>query len=116
MDAGETLEEALVRETEEEIGLPPGTYEIIESRGGYRYEFPERMKKKKKGWFDGQEQTYFLCRLGPDAPAINVEREPREFRDCQWIAPEDFSEKWLPEFKKPVYRAVMRDFFGVELG
>ena len=113
---GETYSEALEREVEEEIGLPPGTYEVLESRGGYRYLFPPDMKRKKKRrkWA-GQEQTYFLCRIRPDAPPINVHDEPREFRGHKWIDPKDFSIDWLPEFKKDVYRSVMRDFFNVSI-
>ena len=117
VDKGESHEEALAREVEEEIGLPPDSYEVLRSQGGYRYEVPPevwRTKKKKKKWA-GQEQTYFLCRLGVDAPPVNVDQEPREFGDHRWIAPEEFSIEWLPEFKRDVYRAVMRDFFGVEL-
>lgn len=115
VDPGEDLEEALLREVEEEIGLAPGSYEIRQTRGGYRYFYPEGVKERKKGNFDGQEQTYFLCQLGADVPPINLEAHTREFRDYKWIAPEEFSATWLPEFKREVYRRVMRDFFSVEI-
>ena len=115
VDPGEKLETALVREVEEEIGLPPESYEILESRGGYRYFYPEGVKERKKGNFDGQEQTYFLCQLGADAPSIDLESQTREFRDYKWIRPQEFSVAWLPEFKREVYRRVMRDFFSVEI-
>lgn len=110
----EGLVEALQREVQEEIGLPPGSYGILDSRGGYRYDFPAGMARRKGGrkWA-GQEQTYFLCRLRPDAPPIDLHGESPEFRACRWIAPEDFAMRWLPEFKKEVYRTVMRDFFGL---
>jgi len=112
----ESHEEALAREVEEEIGLPPGSYEVLGSRGGYRYRFPPGMKrrKKKKKWA-GQEQTYYLCRIRPDAPPINVHEKPREFSDHKWIEPEEFRIDWLPEFKKDVYRLVMRDFFNLAI-
>ena len=106
---------SLAREVEEEIGLPPESYEILESRGGYRYFYPEGVKERKKGNFDGQEQTYFLCQLGADAPSIDLESQTREFRDYKWIGPQEFSVAWLPEFKREVYRRVMRDFFSVEI-
>ena len=115
VDPGESVEEALVREVWEEVGLPPESYEILESRRGYRYLYPPGVKKLKKGGYDGQEQTYFRCRLGPDAPPVTIDRTPREFGDFKWIAPEEFSTSWLPEFKRAVYEAVMRDFFGVEI-
>lgn len=115
VDPGESMQEALEREVREEIGLPPGTYEIEESRNGYRYLYPEQVKKNKKGNYDGQEQTYFLCRLKEDAPPIDVDQKPREFRRFRWVKPSKFKAKWLPGFKRDVYRAVMKDFFGVEI-
>lgn len=115
VDPGESAEEALLREVQEEIGLPPESYAIEKSQGGYRYSFPPEARKRKKGNFEGQEQVYFLCRLRDDAPPIDVDQKPREFRDHRWIAPEDFQLGWLPDFKMKVHRAVLRDFFGVEL-
>ena len=94
--------------------MPPESYEILEQRDGYTYVFPEWVKKRKKG-FEGQTQTYFLCRLKDDAPSIDVDQRPREFRDYRWIKPSKFDKDWLPEFKHDVYRAVMKDFFDVKL-
>ena len=117
VDEGETLEEALKREVEEEIGLLPESYDILEMKGGYRYVYPSALKKKKKrkGWFDGQEQTYYRCLLHDKKAKICIDREPREFRDTKWIEPGDFNLKWLPEFKREVYTRVMKDFFDVKL-
>ncbi|MGE9267460.1 MAG: RNA pyrophosphohydrolase, partial [Verrucomicrobiales bacterium] len=65
--------------------------------------------------YDGQEQSYFLCRVKDGAPEVNLEREPREFSQFRWIYPEEFRAEWLPDFKKDVYREVLRDFFGVSI-
>lgn len=117
VDDGETLEEALFREVREEIGLEPSHYEIIGKRDGYRYLYPAevRSKKLRKHGNHGQEQTYFLCNLGKDAPPVNVNQKQREFRAYRWILPEEFDLDWLPAFKRDVYRDVMLDFFGVQL-
>ena len=114
VDEGEETLQAFHREVEEEVGLPPESYEILSSRDGYRYVFPKGMKRKKKR-FDGQEQTYYLCRLLDGAPPIDLGTKPREFRRYQWIRPGEFQIGWLPEFKHDVYRQVMRDFFDVAL-
>lgn len=115
MDAGETPLEALHREVEEEIGLPPESYEVLDSKDGYCYLYPPGVKKGKKGHFDGQTQTYFLCRLKDGAPPINVDQTPREFGSHTWVKPALFELEWLPKFKRDVHRDVLRDFFGVEL-
>jgi putative (di)nucleoside polyphosphate hydrolase len=117
VDAGETLLEALGREVREEVGLEPQHYEVLDQRSGYRYLYPEEVRHKKirKHGSHGQEQTYFLCRLKPGAPPVNVHQKQREFRAYRWIEPDEFDLDWLPEFKREVYRQVMRDFFEIEL-
>ena len=115
MDKGETPLEALHREVEEEVGLPPSSYEVLEWRDGYRYLFPPGLKGGRSSRFDGQEQTYFLCRLKAGAPPVNVDQEPREFGSHTWVEPRLFDLHWLPPFKRDVHRKVLRDFFGVEL-
>ncbi len=117
VDAGESAEQALFREVREEIGLEPKHYEVVGRREGYRYLYPahSRWKKLRKHGSHGQEQTYFLCHLKPDAPQVNVNQREREFRAYRWILPVEFDLDWLPPFKRDVYREVMRDFFQVEL-
>jgi putative (di)nucleoside polyphosphate hydrolase len=111
VDPHETLIEALHRELEEELGLEPRHYQILRQEGGYRYVFPNGATRFRK--FIGQEQTYFLCKmLGSDAD-IRLDRHRPEFVDWKWIEPEEFQLDWLPEFKRPVYKAVLRNFFSV---
>jgi putative (di)nucleoside polyphosphate hydrolase len=117
VDAGEGTLDALHREVREEVGLLPSHYEVIRSKDGYRYLYPEdvRVKKIRKHGCHGQEQTYFLCHLKEGAPEVNVDQKPREFGAYRWIQPEEFDLDWLPPFKRDVYRQVMQDFFGIEL-
>lgn len=115
VDMGEKMLKALAREVKEEVGLPWSCYKVIEKRGGYSYLYPDQVKKQKM-YFDGQMQTYYLCRLKKGAPDIDLDTQKRpEFGRYKWIEPEDFKLKWLPEFKRQVYRAVMLDFFEVRL-
>ena len=117
VDDGESADEALFREVREEIGLRPEHYEVLAMRDGYRYLYPDEVRKKKvrKHGCAGQEQTYYLCRVKPTAPEVNVNQRPREFSAYRWIRPEEFDLDWLPGFKRDVYRQVMRDFFGIDL-
>lgn len=117
IDAGETSLEALFREVREEVGLRKKDYEVLDQREGYRYLYPEEVRKKKarKHGCQGQEQVYYLCRLKSDSAKIDVSREPREFSDYKWIEPGDFDLEWVPTFKRDVYRDVLNDFFGVSL-
>ena len=110
VDEGETLEEAVVREAEEEIGLPPECYRIIEQRGPYTYDFLPDNKRFKQ--FAGQTQTYFLADLVDHNWKPKFGKHP-EFASAIWIAPEKISIALVPEMKQDVYRAVLRDFFHV---
>lgn len=115
VDKGEKLRQALTREIEEEVGLPKGSFKVIGKRGGYSYLYAGGQVKKKCGVYDGQVQTYYLCLLKKSAPDIDLDQKSPEFSNYKWIKPRDFKLKWLPEFKRQVYRAVMLDFFGVRL-
>lgn len=119
VDAGEDFISALHREVWEEIGLKPSDYEMLDQRGGYKYKYPPgvREKKKRKHNCVGQEQTYYLCKLneGVSPDKVDVHQKPPEFQKAKWIKPANFKLKWLPDFKKSVYKDVFMDFFKYEL-
>jgi putative (di)nucleoside polyphosphate hydrolase len=108
----ETHEQALGRELFEEIGVTPRDYRIVLKKGPYRYGFGGGQTKKG---FHGKEQHYFLCDVRDVDTPIDVARPHPEFRDYRWIEPENFERAWLPAPKLEVYRAVMLDFFNVEI-
>jgi putative (di)nucleoside polyphosphate hydrolase len=112
VDEGETHEQALRRELMEEVSLKPEDYQILLSKGPYRYLLGHG--RTKKGCH-GQEQRYFLVHLIGSPEKIRVETAHQEFRATKWIKPEQFKLKWLPKMKREVYRAVLRDFFQVDL-
>jgi putative (di)nucleoside polyphosphate hydrolase len=109
--AGETWDEALAREVEEELGLPPSAYRVVAQRGPYRYLFDG---ERKRPGFDGQEQHYFLGEWAGAEQAVRVEADG-EFRAVRWIRPAAFRLSWIPEMKRPVYRQVFAEFFDCPL-
>jgi len=113
VDKGETTLEALEREVQEEVGLTADDYKVIEYREKYFYFYPAHIRAKKK--WDGQEQTYFLCKMKKKGKGVDLGKNNPEFRDFDWVKPEDFVADWLPGFKLEVYREVMRDFFEIEI-
>jgi putative (di)nucleoside polyphosphate hydrolase len=113
VDDGETAEQALFRELQEEIGVRRELLEVLSTRGGYRYAFPKG--RLKYGIYAGQEQTYYLCRYtGTDAD-IDLCATHQEFASFRWIEPREFQLDWTPKFKRNVYRQVMKDFFSLDL-
>jgi putative (di)nucleoside polyphosphate hydrolase len=112
IESGETPVTALAREVLEEIALPRGSYSIAAVRGPYRYRFPAGMMKKG---FRGQAHHYFLLRLRGPKSLVNPAAANSEFRKTRWIPPGEFDLAWLPPMKRPAYRRILRDFFGVTL-
>jgi len=106
----ETPEEALERELFEEVGLSGGSYRILERKEPYRYLFDNG---RTKDGYHGQEQIYFLVELLPGFEPQHETSEP-EFRALRWIDPAEFNIKWVPPFKRDVYRQVLNLFFGVQ--
>jgi putative (di)nucleoside polyphosphate hydrolase len=113
VDDGETMEQALFREVQEEVGVAPELVKILSSKGGYRYAFTRG--RLKYGIYGGQVQTYFLCEFSGSDKDIRLDAHQREFSRYQWIMPEEFRISWVPKFKRGVYFGVFRDFFSIDL-
>ncbi len=112
---GEAPRVAACREGMEETGFRPNEYEVVAETGPYRYDYPpkerERVLRKRGIPYAGQEQHYFLCRMHRDDAEPWLDH--KEFCDYRWVQPADFDLSSLPEFKRPVYEQVMRDFFSI---
>ena len=106
IDEGESAEEALFRELEEEIGTRDVTI-IAEYPEWISYDFPTHVAKKMAP-YAGQTQRYYLVRLNIGAK-VNLDTEIPEFSDHKFV---DFSElsEYIAHFKRPVYEKVLAYF------
>ncbi len=117
MNKGESPEQALFRELEEEVGLTADDVEILgRTRGWLRYRLPKQfIRAGQKPLCIGQKQKWFLLRIlsDDDAVRLNLNKKP-EFDHWQWVS------YWYPlnevvSFKREVYRRAMKEL-AVPLG
>jgi len=108
---GETPEQAMFRELEEETGLLPQHVKVIgRTRDWLRYEVPDHfIKREVRGHYRGQKQIWFLLRmLGRDCDVnLRASTHP-EFDAWRW------HEYWVPldvviEFKREVYQLALQE-------
>ena len=106
IDEGETPEDAMFRELEEEIGTRDVKI-VAEFPEWISYDFPSHVAKKMKP-FAGQRQRYYLVQLLPNAK-VSIDTEIPEFSDFKFV---DFTElpKYIAHFKRPVYEKVLSYF------
>jgi putative (di)nucleoside polyphosphate hydrolase len=105
MREGESAEESLFRELQEEIGLTAADVELLGSTDSWlRYRLPSRyVRHGQRPLCVGQKQRWFLLRLSADEAGIRFDTtgEP-EFDRFRWV------DYWQPVkeviyFKRPVY-------------
>ena len=108
---GETPEQAMFRELEEEVGLRSEHVRIIgRTRDWLRYEVPDRfIKREVRGHYRGQKQIWFLLRMvGRDCDVNLRLTEHPEFDAWRW------HDYWVPldvviEFKRDVYLRALQE-------
>jgi len=111
INEGETPEQAMFREVEEEIGLKASDIEIVAvTRGWLRYRLPKRMiRHHSLPVCIGQKQKWYLLKIISDDTAININAtDSPEFDGWRWVS------YWYPlgqviSFKREVYRKAMKE-------
>ena len=108
---GESPEQAMYRELEEETGLKPGHVRILgRTRQWLRYEVPDKwVRRDWRGRYRGQKQIWYLLRMvGRDCDVSLRASEKPEFDAWRW------HEYWVPleaviEFKRDVYQQALTE-------
>jgi putative (di)nucleoside polyphosphate hydrolase len=111
INPGESAEEALFRELEEEVGLREGDVAVLAAtRGWLRYRLPKRfVRRGQNPPCIGQKQKWFLLQLVSEDSAVRFDAVGKpEFDDWRWVS------YWYPlsqivAFKREVYRRAMRE-------
>jgi putative (di)nucleoside polyphosphate hydrolase len=108
---GETPEEAMFRELQEEVGLLPEKVKILgRTKDWLRYDVPTHwVRREWRGSYKGQKQIWFLLRLvGRDCDvSLRASGHP-EFDAWRW------NQYWVSldtviEFKRDVYRRALSE-------
>ncbi len=112
IDAGETPQQAALRELWEETGVSPEQVEVIgQSPDWLSYDLPHDLVPNIwKGRYRGQRQKWFLLRfLGDDADVNLAIHTPPEFSRWRWLAADELVASIVP-FKREVYQQVLNAF------
>lgn len=107
----ETLEQALYRELDEEVGLAADDVKILHQTNDWlHYRLPENfIRYYKDPLCIGQKQKWFLLSLESEDSKVELEKSGQpEFDDWRWVS------YWYPinqviEFKRDVYRKALNE-------
>ena len=111
IDQGETAEQAMYRELNEEVGLNPQDVDILGvTKNWVRYKLPKRLiRQGSSPTCIGQKQKWFLLQLKCNDEDVKLlHSQHPEFDDWRWVS------YWYPvrnvvSFKRDVYRRVMKE-------
>jgi putative (di)nucleoside polyphosphate hydrolase len=105
IDHGESPEEAMFRELEEEIGTRRVTI-LAKTRNWVVYDFPPLIRRRFL--YRGQRMMWFLVQLNEgEKPTIQTQNP--EFVEWRWALPAEAVNNTV-FFKKPVYQSVLDEF------
>ncbi len=106
--AGESLEDALRRELQEEVALAPASCHIIAAYGGLRYRY--RKNNDKHARWRGQQQTYMLVLCHGEMPPTDCSGTD-EFCALTWVPWQELTPELFAPFKRKVVEKVLAHFF-----
>lgn len=106
IEPGELPRNAVLREVEEETGIPPEKLELLaEASEWLAYELPEQLRSGKTG--RGQVQKWFLFRfLGGNQ---DIRPNQSEFTAARWVNRKTLIHTAV-NFRRPVYARLLEEF------
>lgn len=112
IDEGETPEQALFREVEEETGIS-NIRIVYQSQCWYKYDFPDYVINDPDNpygkYFVGQKQKWFLVFFYGENDEIDISGYDGEFLSWKWVEL-DFLYDNIISFKKKMYEDVVNEF------
>ncbi|MFA6018155.1 MAG: NUDIX domain-containing protein [Patescibacteria group bacterium] len=114
IDEGESVVDAALRETSEELGIDPSVITILGvMEKKFRYRWTEEYLASiayRSSPFIGQEHHFVFAQIEPGTPMV-LDAHQREFRRVLWGTPQELIEKsW--EGKRPGFIAAL-EYFGL---
>ncbi|MFN3188584.1 MAG: NUDIX domain-containing protein [Candidatus Paceibacteria bacterium] len=112
MDAGETPEQTLWRELEEETALTKNDFIDVKSYPTWTtYEYPDAMQKTVKNpLIIGQAHRWWYLEINPDTVIDLAKAHDKEFEDYKWIPFSEFMTLSTHSFKQGVYEELYEYF------
>jgi putative (di)nucleoside polyphosphate hydrolase len=113
IDEGETPEEALWRELDEEVGTSKAKIVKVMENWLY-YDIPEPYRSKWwGGQYIGQKQKWFLLDfVGFDSDIDIFKTQPSEFCAWRWEIPSEVLDLAI-DFKREIYTQVLKEFSNI---
>lgn len=113
VDDGENIQEAALRELEEETSIPPNAVTVTKQSADWiKYDLPDRLVGKVWGGkFRGQKQHWFLMRFEGHENQINLDTKHPEFNAWKWSSPQELIAEIVP-FKRAVYEAIVAELLA----
>ena len=113
IDPGETLEQAVFRELEEETGTSQAVL-LRFAPHPVRYDLPDTLRRSLwQGEYVGQEQHWAALRFTGQDKDFNLNtHSPPEFSAWKWVRLEE-TERLIVPFKRETYKQVIGFFSGL---
>ncbi len=106
VENGESFEEALFREMQEEIGC--NRFRILKApQDILSYDFPPGATFEIAKFFSGQSQRWFLCQFEEGFGPNLADSTCDEFSDIRWVSPQHISDTII-DWKKDIYGKGLR--------